>query len=300
MQPALFMSCHLLNEFSISASVSISLSIYVYLSCTSFALYLSPIPSLYFCFSPSFLLMFTHYVYLTHILIQIGELEYSVLGLEREASKQKRVEAKLRKQLEDAAEGLAPPPELSPKPKEKERDESTSAYRNEIQNLKRQLQHAHVALEKELGESTPVSLVLSLESQWVGRAQQITMLKAKVRATILMFLYVLLSLLFFSVLSLSISLCLFLADFSVGCRAPVPGQVGVTCRQRRICPLALKHTVCCHNVAHSCIHSYFSSPYLWFCVLISTSMSSLLLMMQQRSCGPDKSHAQEDGRQEEG
>jgi hypothetical protein len=55
-----------------------------------------------------------------------------------------------------------------------------SKARSEVHQLRKDLQLAVKALQMELGEDMPVSRVLSGQSEWRGRAEQISLLRAKV------------------------------------------------------------------------------------------------------------------------
>lgn len=134
------------------------------------------------------------------ISLQIGELEYKILQLEREVSKRKRQEFKLQAQINELS-GKTPAStentsgHNSQKPGDTIGAHHLSAdpeapvsaadvakiheYRSEVQQLKQQLRVAHKALEREVGDSTPLARVLASDSGWQGRAEQLTMLKIK-------------------------------------------------------------------------------------------------------------------------
>ncbi|EDQ84753.1 uncharacterized protein MONBRDRAFT_29914 [Monosiga brevicollis MX1] len=117
----------------------------------------------------------------TKLTKKIGELEYAILGLEREVAKERRKVQRFQAQSDGDVSSVTP---SSPHPdssqSDKKESEKLSEYRSEIQTLKKHLQTALNALEKELGDSVPLTVILNGESNWKGRAEQIALLKAKV------------------------------------------------------------------------------------------------------------------------
>ena len=126
---------------------------------------------------------------------QVGELEYSILGLEREISRRKRQEVKLQAKVDELMKGgqeavtaavIEAAVKAAPAPASDEHVSEADVakvheYRNEIQQLKQQLRKAHKALEREVGENVPLATILSSGSDggWQGRAQQLALLKSK-------------------------------------------------------------------------------------------------------------------------
>eukprot|EP00049_Salpingoeca_infusionum_P009165 m.151774 g.151774 ORF g.151774 m.151774 type:complete len:550 (-) comp14257_c0_seq9:694-2343(-) len=123
---------------------------------------------------------------------KVGELEYTTLTLQRDLSRSQRKEAKLRAQVSSggnigtssSTSGSTMP--SAPGTASGGRDggagepEKVHEMRSEIARLRKEIQMAHRALEREIGAEIPVALILNQDSQWRGRAQLIQQLKAKV------------------------------------------------------------------------------------------------------------------------
>jgi hypothetical protein len=117
---------------------------------------------------------------------QIAEMEQEMQVKIRDVDKYQHISKRLRKQLDggngsgSAAAGGGDGAAASAPEKQAPESERLTQARQECQQLRQKLKMAQSALQKEIGSDIPLSRVLSTESGWKGRADEISRLKVKI------------------------------------------------------------------------------------------------------------------------
>ena len=119
---------------------------------------------------------------------QCAALEQTVATLQDEIERLRRREKKLENRLARLADPFTAGHDAEDTPtdhrasrQESQPDSKQEIYalRNQVSSLRKDVQMAHRALTKEVGDDVTVAQVLSADGSWKGRAEQITYLKMK-------------------------------------------------------------------------------------------------------------------------